>query len=256
MVVENVPRMLGMIYAICAFLIIVYLFIRERFNRKIGYLFLGLSTIIGFVVFSPMFPNQFQVLILGNTKQLGVPIQLVLLGFVLFILLTFAFGRVFCGYLCPIGAIQELFYRAPVRKLEIRSKIFPVIFRFAFFVVFVILSMVFSIGVLFYFGFYDFFNLNIASVFFYLFLGLLIVSLFIYRPFCRFFCPYGVLLSLASIKSIFKLRRNDNCVDCKKCEKICPTNEADKPDSAQECYLCLRCKDVCAVDAISYRRKK
>ena len=65
-----------------------------------------------------------------------------------------------------------------------------------------------------------------------------------------------VLISLTSIKSLFRLKRNDRCVDCKKCETICPTNEAGRTDLKQECYLCNRCKDVCPVDAIGYVKNK
>jgi len=126
----------------------------------------------------------------------------------------------------------------------------------SFFIIFSILSVIFTIGILTYFGFYDFFNLNITSIFFYIFLILLAASVFVYRPLCQFFCPYGVFLSLASIKGLFKLRRNSNCIDCKKCEIICPTNEAGINDLKQECYLCNRCKDVCPVDAIEYIRYK
>jgi len=85
---------------------------------------------------------------------------------------------------------------------------------------------------------------------------LLTISIFVYRPFCWFFCPYGALLSLISVKGLLKLKRNDDCIDCEKCEKICPTNEAGKLDLKQECYLCNRCKDVCPVNAIEYCMRK
>ena len=254
MAVENIPKMIGMIYAIIAFFILVYLFNRDKFNRKIGYLFLITSTLMGFLVFAPMFPNQLQVLLLGNVKQLGVPIPIVILGLVLFIILTFVFGRIFCGYLCPIGTLQEIAYIIPIKKLKIKNKTLPIVFRLIFFIVFVVLGVIFSMGILTFFGFYDLFNLNVTSIFFYIFSALLLVSIFVYRPFCRFFCPYGALLSLASVKGLFKLQRNVNCVDCKKCEVICPTNEAGRTDLKQECYLCNRCKDVCPVDAIEYVR--
>ena len=249
-------KMVGMAYAIASFFILVYLFYKDKFNKKIGYLFGITSTIVGFLVFAPMYPDQFQLLVLGKNEQLGAPIQIAVIGFSLFIFLTFLFGRLFCGHLCPIGTIQELAYAAPTKKIRIRNKTPSVIFRLIFFVVFIVLGVFFSMGALIYLGFRDFFNLNLASLFFYLFLALVILSTFIYRPFCRFFCPYGVVLSFASIKSVFKLRRNDNCNDCKKCEKICPTNEASMLDLKQECYLCNRCKDVCHVDAIEYSRFK
>jgi ferredoxin-type protein NapH len=71
MILENIPKMVGMIYAIIALFILAYLFHRDKFDRKIGYLFLTISTLMGFLIFSPMFPNQLQILFLGNVKQLG-----------------------------------------------------------------------------------------------------------------------------------------------------------------------------------------
>jgi len=256
MVVENIPKMFGMIYAIISLFILAYLFHKDKFNQKIKYLFLTISALMGFLVFAPMFPNQLQVLLLGNIEQLGAPLPLAILGLVLFIFLTFVFGRIFCGYLCPIGALQEVFYHIPLKKLKIKNKTIPIIFRLLFFIVFIISGVIFSRSSLKFFGFSDFFNLIFNSIFFYIFLAFLATSIFIYRPFCRFFCPYGALLSFASIKSLFKLKRNDRCVDCKKCEVICPTNEAGMTDLKQECYICNRCKDICPVNAIEYVKNK
>ena len=146
-------------------------------------------------------------------------------------------------------------YLIPVKKFRIKNKRATMVFRGVFTVGLVIAGLFFSIGLLNFTGVNYFFNLNISPIFFYVVPGLLIVGIFIYRPFCRFLCPYGVLLSLASTKGIFKLRRNDRCIECKKCEVACPTNEAKSDDLKQECYMCNRCRDVCPVNAIDYRRK-
>jgi len=259
MVFEKIPSIVGMVYAITAFFILAYLFYKNKLNKKVGYLFLLISTIFGFMIFAPMFPNQIQLLAVGDTSQLGGPAQIVGLILLLFIVLTFVFGRIFCGYLCPIGAVQELAYNMPVKKLKLGNKKLSIVFHLLFFLAFIVLSVVFSIKILAYFGFRDFFYLNVMSLFFYAFLILLILSVFVYRPFCRFFCPYGAVLSLVSIKSIFKFRRKDNCIDfkkCKACEKECPTNEAGRSDLKQECYLCSRCRYACPVDAIGYNINK
>ena len=50
-------------------------------------------------------------------------------------------------------------------------------------------------------------------------------------------CPYRALISLSAIKSRLKFRRNDNCIDCQKCEEACPTHEAGRADWKQECYM-------------------
>jgi len=256
MILESVPKMVGMIYALIALFILAYLFYSGRFNKKIGIVFLVISSIMGFLITSPMFPHQFQLLVLRDTSELAARIPTIILGLLFFIILTLVLGRMFCGYICPIGAVQELLYYIPVKKVKITNKKLPLIFRGIFFIAFIISGLLFSIGLLNFTGMADFFNLKVSSISFFVFLAILVISVFVYRPFCRFICPYGMLLSLTSSISIFKLRRNDSCIECKKCEKTCPTNEAGSNDLKQECYLCNRCRDVCPVNAIEYRRKE
>ena len=242
-----VAKMIGMFYAVVALLVLVYLLNKNALSKKIRYFFLVASSLMGFIFFAPMIPNQFQSLIVGKGSNVAI------VGVLLFIALTFVFGRIFCGYICPIGAVQELAYCMQTKKLKITKKTTVYAIHILFFGAFLISGLIFSIAILRYLGFYDFFHMNTVSPFFYVFLSILIVSIFIYRPFCRLFCPYGLILSIVSAKSVFKLQRNENCTDCSRCERICPTNEI-KSDSKLECYLCNRCREVCRVDAIDYSK--
>jgi ferredoxin-type protein NapH len=245
-------KIAAMAYAVIATIMLVVMLRKGKFNRRVGYLFLAISTVLGFVIFAPVLPNQFQVLLMGNAKQLGVPVALAGMVLGVFVVLSFAFGRVFCGYVCPIGAVQELLYLLPGRKLKVANKTITTAFRIGFLIAFVILAVGFSTGLLRYLGLKDFFDLNTGAVFFWVFLTIVVISVFVYRPFCRLACPYGAVLSLAAIKGRFKLRRNENCINCKKCGEACPTAEVGWADLKQECYMCNRCKDVCPVNGMEY----
>ncbi len=252
MVFESAPKAIGMIWAAATVLILAYLFKTGRFRSRIGYLFLAGSAALGFLIFAPMFPNQIQMLALGKSKGLGARPAVVGAGLGIFIVLTFVFGRMFCGYGCPIGAVQEMAYRLPGKKLRVPGKMVLIGFRMGFLVAIIVGAAVFSEGVLSQLGLKEFFQWKTAASAFYVFLALSIVSVVVYRPFCRLFCPYGVMLSLVSIGSRHRLRRNENCIECGECEKACPTGEAGARDLKQECYLCDRCRAVCPVEAIEY----
>lgn len=255
MIFENAPKFIGLLYAVFVIILLAVLLRKNKFTNKIGLLFLFLSTFFGFLFFAPMMPVSFQFLLLQDTEALGAPIPMAALGLILVLVLTFLFGRFFCGYVCPIGALQELASRLPIKQKKTSNQKAVMLIHVFFFVLFIILGIVFSVNMLSFFGIADFFNLNFTSLFVAVFVLLLVLSIVVYRPFCRFVCPYGLLLSLAALKSVFQLTRNENCIDCGICEKHCPTDEATVKSFKQECYLCMRCKEVCPKEGISYEKK-
>lgn len=246
----------GIVYAVVSLIVVTTLYRKKKFNRKVAYGFTIASIVMGFLVFAPMLPWQMQSLILGTAKQIPVPVATLVL--VVFVLLTFIFSRAFCGYTCPIGAVQELLYFLPVKKLKINNRIVPLVIRLVVLPTFVVLAAVYSIGILKEIGLKDFFFLTITSGLSLIFIVVLVLAALVYRPFCRFGCPYGTLLSLAAIKSRFKIRRNENCIDCKDpaCVNACPTNEAFETSNKMECYLCYRCIEACPTQGIEYGRGK
>jgi polyferredoxin len=82
-------------------------------------------------------------------------------------------------------------------------------------------------------------------------LVLVALSVVIKNFWCRFLCPYGALLGMASWLSPFKITRNaETCIDCDLCTKACPSNIKVHKASrviSDECTACLLCVEACPV---------
>jgi polyferredoxin len=91
-----------------------------------------------------------------------------------------------------------------------------------------------------------------------LFIGLILVlSLFVYRPWCHFFCPFGLVGWLVEKVSFFKIKVDyDKCISCRACSKACPSTVMDailKQDRViPDCFSCGTCIETCPVNAISF----
>lgn len=242
----NPLQAIGLVYAVLLVVVAALLWRTGRFSRRVRYALLLLTVLLGFAIFSPMLPHQFQQLVL----RAGTPIGAGLLGAVgaigLLLLLGFLFGRHFCGYLCPVGAVQELVHLAPVPKVRTTRTRELSLVRGLVLLLVLGAGIGAGVAVLDLFGFADFFRLTLTAGFF-AFAAVLAVSLFFYRPFCRLVCPLGVPFQLAAIPSRWQLRRTDACIACGRCERACPTGEAGPGGSKGECYLCRRCVEACNV---------
>lgn len=254
MVIEAVPRMAGYLYGLVVIVILFWLWRSGRWNQKTGGIILVISAALGFLIFSPVMPYQFEQAVLRDEVALQAPVAVAVFGITLLTVISLLAGRFFCGYICPAGAVQEIAYHAPVPKTLPKVKVPFMAIRAIFFFVFLTVAFATGLSLLSYLGIHDFFYL-ILSAGFVAFLFVLIISTSVYRPFCRLFCPAGFVFSLVAWKSIFRLDRTDACIECGKCERTCPTDEAGPSDRKAECYLCGRCIAVCPKDAIKYGRK-
>lgn len=143
---------------------------------------------------------------------------------------TLFFGRTFCAGVCPLGAIQDLFALRPVSlKPWIRYLLGLIPF------IYLGLAVLYAAtGTDFIICRYDpfvgFFRHNGTSLMFIIGGVLLLTGIFIARPYCRFFCPFGVLLNLVSRVSRRHLSiAPGKCISCKLCEHTCPFDAIDKP---------------------------
>jgi ferredoxin-type protein NapH len=246
---------MGNLYGLVMVFVIAYLWYSGRWNQKAGLAVLFISAALGFLIFSPVMPYQFEQIALRNEAALQAPVAVAAAGFTITLVIVFVFGRFFCGYLCPAGAVQEIAYHVPVKKVPVRLKVAFMIIRAAFSILFLVLAFASSFSLLAFFGIRDFFSLVPATAAL-VFLILILAGTAVYRPFCRLFCPAGFLFSLAGWKGILKIRRTDTCISCKKCEKACPADVAGRDDPKAECYLCGRCMEACQTEgALRYGKR-
>lgn len=161
----------------------------------------------------------------------GYAIPLTAIGFFL-IPLVFAlfFGRTFCAGVCPFGVMQDLFSFRPKRigpGLSTALGFIPYLYL-GLSVLFAATGTDFIICR--YDPFVGLFRFDATFGMFLLAAVLLLSAMFIARPYCRFLCPYGVLLNLVSRFSWKHLTITPSrCIQCRLCEDSCPYGAIDFP---------------------------
>jgi len=162
-------------------------------------------------------------------SRYALPVTVVIF-FSLPLLFALLVGRVFCAGVCPLGAIQDLVLIRPVRVppwLEKALGVFPLVYL-GVAVLFAAMDSMFIICR--YDPFVAFFRLG-GHFHMLVFGGLvLLVSTFIGRPYCRFACPYRVLLGICSrVSWRHSTITPDECIACSLCEDACPFGAIRRP---------------------------
>lgn len=209
-----------------------WLAVRRRSRRGLFWLMIFSLGYFGFYkqgCVCPIGSIQNVTLSLFNSHY-AVPATVVLF-FVLPLAFALFFGRVFCASVCALGAIQDLVILKPIqlpRKLTMALSMIPYVYLGT-----AILFAATNTGFVIcrFDPFIGFFRLDGNAPYLYLGAGFLLAGIFIARPYCRFFCPYGVLLAVMSRFSQWHLAITpSNCVDCRLCETSCPFDYINKPN--------------------------
>lgn len=195
-----------------------------------------------------------------------------------FIIITvFLWGRgVFCGWLCPYGALSELAFRV-AGKLGLKRYQFALPkplhdkLRWTKYFVFAGLLAVsfYSMGLAERMAEVEPFKTtflvgvwNRSWPFVLYWVALFVAALFIERPFCKYLCPLGAGLGVPSTFRFFDLRRKKECNTCKACAKGCNAQAIDEKGriDQRECLLCLDCLifyyDTQACPPLAQERKR
>lgn len=140
------------------------------------------------------------------------------------------YGRTFCAAVCPLGALQDFFLLRPVSMkswLQSTLGLIPYIYL-GLSVLYAATSTDFIICR--YDPFIGIFRFNASFMMFALGGVILLIGVFIGRPYCRFLCPYGVLLNIMSRFSKKHITITPStCIQCRLCEESCPFGAIEKP---------------------------
>ncbi len=174
-------------------------------------------------------------------------------------------GAAFCGWVCPLGALEDAlnWLRAKLRIRELRvPKLADRLLRYGRYVTLVGIIYATAVTAKLWFADYDpyytifrldwRFSLDRAASWPAYGVSAAVVgcSLFIPRLWCRYLCPLGGLLNLVQRISPIKVRRHaPTCISCKRCDRVCPTRLEVSTAGAvkQNCVMCLRCTSACPI---------
>ena len=203
------------------------------------------------------------------------------LSTILLLVAAIFWGPIFCGKLCPAGAVPEYCSKMVPDRYKIQwSEFLPITsLRYGFLAGFLISPLVGSYLACSYCN-YFIFDLFINYIFWgyaVAFSSSLLITLLLWffvfgcftkggRGFCNFFCPVGALQNLVhslgnKLGVACKLHIDrEKCVGCGKCAKVCPMEaiymeNTKAATSIHHCIICSECVDNCPVQAISYGKK-
>lgn len=195
------------------------------------------------------------------------------------VLLGGVFGRILCGWICPIGFLQDLLHKIPSPKFTLPR--WTLAIKYILLVGSVILvPMLFGLES---YAFYcrlcpagtlesllpralsagDYAALSRGAARIVVLAVILILAVFSLRSFCKALCPIGAFLAIFNRVSAFSLRYDqEQCPVCEQCLQGCPMDvrigdfrqdgASEVVTAPSECILCLSCTHKCQQSGLRF----
>jgi len=249
-------------------------FVRLRAGRvtpRARFALLAAAVLVFGVLFgpdpSPMGTVKDAIVLFGRERVIFPP-RLIALG--IFLISVVLANKFICAWGCQFGTLQELIFRLNrdasdkhglVRQIKVPFAVSNGV-RIVFFAAFTVAAFVWSTDIVKPIDPFGIFNpraLGAAGAVF--IAALLVASIFIYRPWCHFFCPFGLVGWLFEKISVNHVKVDyGKCIACESCAKACPTNVMNailkQNGTVPDCFSCGTCMNVCPVGAVSFRKGK
>lgn len=215
--------------------------------------------------------GSLQAVIGGRTRNVSYYV------FGLILLFGVLFGRLICAFLCPFGLVQELLHKIPSPKPRVPRRLDRTL-RWGKFVslaaVLLLPALVtdaFGIGAPAFCKYLcpagtleggvpllahsETLRAAVGALFSWklaVLIAVLVGSVLLYRPFCKYLCPLGAIYGLLNRCSVYQIRVDTKkCIHCGKCEQACGMGVSVTENiNSIECIRCGACKEACPTCAI------
>lgn len=210
-----------------------------------------------------------------NARKIEIPFAV--LGF--FFLFGSVFGRFVCGWLCPFGLLQDLLHKIPLFQKKKRLPYHQILKYGKYVVLFGFVgigsSFVFTgltkvpafckylcpsgtfMGAIPLLSSNAALRSQIGGLFYWKFvilLGIIFLSIKVYRPFCQYLCPLGAIYGWFNKFSLIQIQWNkEKCTSCMACQKACPIDLTPEEISVSpECIKCGKCVEACYTSCLFF----
>lgn len=257
------------------FVFLITLFVLYK-GRKVSLISRKVSLFLSALIFgvimgsdpSPMGTVKDAIHLYGSAGAIFPPRMIALS---IFLLIVFVANKYICAWGCQVGVLQDLIFRINQndKSKTVLGKQVKVPFlisnsiRIIFLLIFTLVAFGWGMDIFEPIDPFKIYKPAYLGLVGSLFVGIVLaMSLFIYRPWCHFFCPFGLVGWF--VEKISRVRISvdyDTCIGCKKCATACPTTVMaailiqDKK-TIPDCFSCYTCREVCPTESISFSTRK